>query len=330
MYRQMVLSRTVDEWFMKLQRMGKIAVYAPATGHEAVQVGSTHALEPEDWVFTYYRDMGIYLARGVSLSELLDRFLCTADDVMKGHDFAIYGDKKYHIVPAGVPVASHIPLAVGFALAAKMRREKVVVMASFGEGATSKGDFHEGLNFAGIFKAPLVFLCQNNQYAISLPVSKQTSANTLADKAIAYGFEGVRVDGNDVLACYIAAKEAVEKARKGGGPTLIEAVTYRLGPHTTADDPTKYRSEAELAEWLKRDPIVRFRQFLVLKGLWNEQMDRDLRMELDESIMLEIESAETKQPANPSVIFEDVYASMPWHLREERDEVLGLAAKEEV
>lgn len=324
MYRDMVLARRLDSWLMRLQRMGRVAIHAPSEGQEAAMVGSAHALETEDWVFPSYREMPVYIARGVPISELLNRQFSNEEDPLHGHDMAVYGSRRYQIIPAPVPVGMQIPMAVGFAMAAKYRGEKAVAITYFGDGATSKGDFHEALNFAGVFKAPVVFFCQNNQYAISCPYSRQTATKTIAEKAVAYGFEGVWVDGNDILACYSATKRAIEKARRGEGPTLIEAFTYRLGPHTTADDPSRYREQAEVEKWREKDPIARFKRFLVRRGLWSEEDDAKLYEEIEEDIKREIEQAERKQPLRPDVIFADVYGSEPWHLAEERDELSRL------
>ncbi|MEM2237433.1 MAG: thiamine pyrophosphate-dependent dehydrogenase E1 component subunit alpha [Candidatus Caldarchaeum sp.] len=324
MYRDMVMARILDAWLMRLQRMGLVGLHAPSEGEEAACVGTAYALEDEDWVFPLYRELPTYIARKVPIQEILNRHLQNSRDRLKGRDIAIYGDVRYNIVPAPVPVSLHTSSAVGFALAFRMKGERRVVMNYFGEGATSKGDLHEALNFAGVFKAPIVFVCVNNQYAISLPVTRQTAAPTIADKAVAYGFEGVRVDGNDVVACYLAAENAVEKARKGLGPTLLETVTYRLGPHTTADDPSRYRDKDEVEKWRAKDPIKRLKKFLVDRGMWSESDDRSLWAEYEETVRKTVDEC-IKVPQLPyTVIFEDVYASEPWHLAEERNELLDV------
>ncbi len=322
MYRDMVLSRVLDAWLMRLQRMGKIAIHAPSEGHEAAYVGTAYALDEEDWIFPLYREFPAYIARKVPLKEIINRQLANSMDPLKGHEFLIFGDVRHRIVPAPVPVSLHITPAVGFALAFKMTGRKNIVMNYFGDGTTSKGDFHEGLNFAGVFKAPIVFVCTNNQYAISVHISRQTASNTIAEKAVAYGFEGVRVDGNDVIACYLAAEKAVGKARMGGGPTLIEAFTYRIGPHTTADDPRRYRSIEEVNEWRAKDPIKRLKKFLVDSGIWSESEDSSLWNECEETVKKTIEECEKVPPLHYTAIFEDVYSSEPWHLTEEREEFI--------
>ena len=317
MYVYMVRARIIDSWLLKLQRMGRVALHAPNKGQEAASVGSALALRREDWMFPSYRELGAYLVRGMSEEEILDRALNTIDDPLKGSDFAIYGNRKYNIVPAPVPVANQIPHAVGAAIAARILGDDIVTMTYFGDGSTSRGDFHAAMNFAGVFKAPVVFVNQNNQWAISVPLRRQTASPTIAVKAIAYGVRGVRVDGNDVLAVYTTAREAVELARSGEGPTLIEAVTYRLGPHTTADDPSRYRSEEEVKEWERREPLRRFKLYLIKKGVLDEEEDKEIWSKWEEHTRKAVERVLEKPPLPPDVIFEGVYSEMPWHLKEQ-------------
>jgi TPP-dependent pyruvate/acetoin dehydrogenase alpha subunit len=231
-----------------------------------------------------------------------------------------YGDRSVNYVTPSRPVATQIPQATGAAMAAKILGHKTVILTFFGDGATSTGDFHSGMNFAGVFRAPVIFLCQNNQYAISVPVRKQTAAESIAIKARAYGFEGVRVDGNDILAVYRTVKEAADKARRGEGPTLIESVTYRMGPHSTSDDPTRYRDAAEVEEWKKRDPVERFRLYLSKKRLLAEQEDMKTREKVAKEIDDAVAQAEKYPPPPIASMFEDVYASMPWNLKEQLEE----------
>ncbi|MEM0350122.1 MAG: pyruvate dehydrogenase (acetyl-transferring) E1 component subunit alpha [Candidatus Caldarchaeum sp.] len=320
MYRDMVVARVLDRWLMRLQRMGKIGIHAPSEGQEAAGVGTAYALGENDWIFPLYRELPVFVARRVPIAEIVNRNLANSADPLKGRDFAVYGDIGCRIVPAPIPVAVHIPAAVGFALSLKYKKLKEVVINYFGDGATSKGDFHEAFNFAGVFKAPIVFVCVNNQYAISVPVSRQTAVERLSVKALAYGFEGVSVDGNDVIACYLAARSAVEKARSGKGPTLIEAVTYRIGPHTTADDPSRYRTDEEVEMWRRKDPISRLRNHLIKRGLWSMDEDEKLWQTTEETIRKTIEECENIPPLPPESILKDVYASEPWHLAEEREE----------
>jgi len=319
MYRDMVLARVFDIWMVRLQRMGRVAAYTSSEGQEAAVVGSAYALRPDDWIFPTYRETGAYIARRVPLELLIARQLASRSDPLKGHEVLLFGDRRYRIVTGPGPVAAHLCTSVGFALAAKKRGEDTVALVYFGDGATSKGDFNEGLNMAGVLDAPVIFFCQNNQYAISVPVNRQTASETIAVKAVAYGFEGVRVDGNDVIACFDATLRAVERARAGGGPTLIEAVTYRLAPHSTADDPSRYRSSDEVEMWRMRDPIIRLRCELERMGVWDNERERELYDECERLVSSKIEMVEKEPQLPPRVILEDIYYSIPWHLAEELD-----------
>ena len=263
MYEAMVLARTFDERAVSLQREGRLGTYPPIMGQEAAQVGSALALASSDWIFPSFREMGVHLTLGYPAAQLLQYW--TGDE--RGQK----APERLNIFPFCVAVASQIPHAVGAALAVRYRRDPIAVVAYFGDGATSKGDFHEGFNMAGVFRLPLVFICQNNQWAISVPLKGQTASATLAQKAIAYGFEGVQVDGNDPFAVYRATRQALDKARSGGGPTFVECLTYRMADHTTADDAGRYRSAEEVAIWRARDPILRLERFMAQRGLWNEQ-----------------------------------------------------------
>jgi 2-oxoisovalerate dehydrogenase E1 component alpha subunit len=234
-----------------------------------------------------------------------------------------YGFRDFNLVTASSPVGTQIPLAVGAAWAAKIRRDPVVSIVYFGDGATSTGEFHAGMNFAGVFRTPTVFFCQNNQWAISVPRERQTASATLAQKADAYGFSGVRVDGNDLLAVVAATREAVERARGGGGPTMIEAVTYRMGGHSTADDPRRYREEKEVAEWSERDPIVRFRRYLESRGLWSDDDDAQAETHAAREIDRMIQEEEEAGPPAVETMVEDVFSTVPWHLREQLEEIRG-------
>jgi pyruvate dehydrogenase E1 component alpha subunit len=323
MYRAMLLTRAVDARAMAMQRQGRIPFYVPATGQEACNVGSAAALQPQDWIFPAYREPGAALYRGFPVRRLFAQLLATAEDLIKGHQMAVhYGDRSINYVTSTSPVGTQIPIAVGTALAAKLRGDPVVALAYFGDGATSTGDFHAAMNFAGVFKAPAVLFCQNNGWAISLPVAKQTAAETLAAKAAAYGFEGVRIDGNDLLAIWKATREAADRARAGGGPTLIEALTYRLGPHSTADDPRRYVSEAELAERRQEDPIPRFKAYLLKKGLLREEDDAKLAEDVQREVAEAVQAAEAAPPPALETMFEDVFADLPPHLKAQRDFLL--------
>ncbi len=321
MYREMVLARLFDSAMVKLQRAGKVAAYTSSEGQEAVSVAAVNAASPLDWIFPTYRETGAFIARGVPLETLVARQLGRVGDPLKGHEVLLFGDRRYRIITGPGPVAAHIPVSVGFGYAAKRRGEGTVMLVFFGDGATSKGDFHEGLNMAGVFKTPTVFICQNNQYAISVPLRQQTASETIAAKAEAYGFEGVVVDGNNVEEIYAAVRAAVEKARRGGGPTLIEAITYRLAAHSTADDPTKYRTAQEVEIWRSRDPITLCEKLLIQRNLLDEEKDNLIWTSLRQILEQKIEEVE-KTPAIPhSAIFEDVYSTPPRHLKEEFSDV---------
>jgi len=322
-YRNLVLVRILDARMLSLQRQGRIGFYVPSTGEEACQVGSALALDPEDWVFPAYREPGCALTRGLDLKLMIAQEYGNSLDVNKGRQMPNhFGWRSIKYVSASSPVGTQIPHAVGTAWAAKVRGDKLVTLVYFGDGATSGSDFHAGLNFAGVFKTPTVFFCKNNQYAISLPLSRQTAAKTLAQKALAYGFEGVRVDGNDLLAVYAATKAAADKARAGGGPTMIEAVTYRLGPHSSSDDPTRYRPKEEVAEWQRKDPVERMRKYLELKGLWSQDQEDALRKELDETITSTIQDVERAPPPSLETLFTDVFADLTPVLKEQMEEYL--------
>jgi len=321
LYKYMYTTRVLDSWCLRLQRLGKAAIHAPNEGQEAIGVGTAYASKPEDWFFLSYRELGAIIARNVPLSEILARILANKNDHMKGHEFLIFGSYKYHMVPTTTPVGVHLPSAVGFAHAAKIRKDKIVVLAYFGDGATSKGDFHEACNWAGVFKVPIVFICQNNQYAISLHVSKQTASESIAIKSVAYGIKGIRVDGNDILAVYKSALEAIESARNYE-PVLIEYLTYRIGSHTTADDPRRYRSDEEVNKWREKDPIKRFRDFLLNFGIITSKEDEEIRKDIERYVEEEVKKSLEVPELPIEVIFEDVYSDIPWNLKEEAEEVI--------
>lgn len=268
MYRTMVLSRLFDRRVVALQRQGRMGTYAPLEGEEAAQVASAMALGPNDWVYPSYREHGSQLARGVPLDVLLTYW--------RGLPNTDWDPYRFKVQMDAVPIASHLPHAVGHAYRAHLAGEDTVTLAYFGDGSTSESDFHAAMNLAGVWKTPTVFFCRNNLYAISVPLDRQTASATIADKAQAYGIDGMRVDGMDPLAVYVATKEAVRRAHNGEGPTLIEAMTYRFGPHGTADDPHRYRSEEEEQAWRTKDPISRLRTHLASRGLWDDVNEQAL------------------------------------------------------
>lgn len=316
-YRTMVLTRLYDEKAVKLQRQGRMLTYGSCLGQEASQIGSAFAMKPDDWFFPAFREHGVQIARGIPMKNLYIYWMGSEDANMElpPQNFTV-----------AIPVATQVLHAVGAAWAAKLRKKNIASVVYFGDGATSEGDFHEGMNFAGVFKTPTVFICQNNQYAISLPREKQTASRTLAQKALAYGFEGIQVDGNDALAVYSATKAALDKAKSGGGPTMIECFTYRLAAHTTSDDPTKYRKKDEEEEWWKKDPIKRFRIYLEKKGLWNQDHEEKLQKEATAQIEKAVEEAEAYNP-DFSNMFKYVYAQITPGLKEQMDELSGIIAK---
>src|SRR2546425_2423481 len=313
LYRAMLLGRRFDERMVRLQRQGRIGTFAPIKGQEASQLGSVVTLRATEWMVPSFRETAAMIWRGWPIEKIL---LFFAGYVEGGQPAPEQRD-----LPITIPVATQLPHAVGLAYAAQYRGDDVVVMAYFGDGATSEGDFHEALNFAGVWHVPVVFVCQNNQWAISVPLKKQTHSRTIAQKALAYGLPGIQVDGNDVFAVYAAAREAVERARAGDGPTLIECVTYRLGVHTTADDPTKYRSEAEVAMWEQKDPLTRFRAYLEKRNL----LEEGLEQRGDDENAEAIRRFESAPPADPLTMFDHVYAELPADLKAQREE---MAARE--
>ncbi len=316
-YRTMVLARLFDDKSLKLQRQGRMLTYASSLGQEASQIGSAFALRPEDWFFPSFREHGAQIARGFPVKLLYMYWMGSEDANMT-------------ITPGNfmisIPVGTQILHAVGAAWAAKIKKQNTAAIVYFGDGATSEGDFHEGMNFAGVFKIPVVFICQNNQYAISLPREKQTASKTLAQKALAYGFEGIQVDGNDVLAVYNATMDALERARSGGGPTMIECYTYRMSAHTTSDDASRYRQAVEVEEWRKKDPVKRFRIYLERKGMWSQDYEDNLIKEATEEIEKAVEEAEAYKPGVEGM-FRYVYGEMPPNLKEQMDELMGFIAK---
>lgn len=322
MYELMVLARVFDETAYAMQREGRILTFAPLKGQEASQIGTALALKKDDWMFPSFRENAAFLVRGMP-AEMLYQYWAGDERGNK-----IPNDLKCFTV--SVPVGSQIPHAVGAAWAEKLKKTNNISLVYFGDGATSEGDFHEGLNFAGVMKLPVIFVCQNNQWAISVPFSKQSGSKTVAQKAVAYGINGIRVDGNDVFAVYSAAVAAIENARKNI-PTLIECLTYRLSDHTTSDDASRYRSPEELAMWEKRDPIVRMEKFLFSKYILNEQMKKNIWDSAKARISTATKLAESSAAENPEDIFDFTFARLSKTLQNEKKEFQEIfAAKKEV
>ncbi len=325
LYRYMLLERVLDGRMLSLQRQGRIGFYGPSVGQEAAIVGAAFAMEPQDWIVPQYREPGAALLRGMPLAQLVAQLFGNDMDPIRGRQMPChYSYRQGNFMSIASTVGTQIPHAVGVAWAAKIRKDPIACLVYFGDGGTSTADFHAGMNFAGVFKAPVVFLCNNNQWAISLPVRRQTATQTLAEKAVAYGFEGVRVDGMDALAVVAAVRDAQRKARAGDGPTLVEALTYRLGPHSSSDDPTRYRDEKEVEPWRRRDPIDVLRNHLVARDIWDTDADRGLHLELDDAITEAVHAVERSPPPPIDALFTDVYAEMPWHLREQLDDLRTL------
>lgn len=324
LYRAMARIRVVDERMATLQRAGRVGFYGVCTGQEAACIGSAHALRPTDWIFPALRECAAMLLRGFPLVPYLAQVFGNAGDGAKGRQMPSHqAGRAVNQVSWSSCIGNQLPQAVGAAWAAKLKREDTVVLAYLGDGATSTGDFHTAMNFAGVVRAPVVFLCQNNQWSISVPFRAQTASASIALKAVAYGFPGVKVDGNDVEAVYAATAEAVARARSGGGPTLIEAETYRVGAHSSADDPTRYREAAEVERWREKDPLARARARLVALGAWDDAREAALQAELLDEVNAAIREAEALPPPAVESLFEDVYARLPWHLAEQREELFA-------
>jgi 2-oxoisovalerate dehydrogenase E1 component alpha subunit len=325
MYHDLVAGRMMDERLSRLQRQGRVSFVAPSAGHEGAQVGVAHALERgRDWLFPYYRDTTLLLAFGLPPVEMLGQAMATRADTNKGRQMPSHnGSKGLNIFTIASPIASHIAPAVGAAISMKVQASGQVAATSFGEGATSEGDFHAALNFAGAQGAPVVFVCENNRYAISVDYNKQTGAESIAAKAHAYGMPGYTVDGMDALATYYVVREAVERARSGLGPTLVETLVYRYGAHSSADDDSRYRPREEVEAWKRRDPLERFRMFLEGRELWDDASEEELRLEIDEAFKSATAEAEAAGPIPLEWMFEDVFASPLASLEEQRRDLLG-------
>ncbi len=323
LYETMVRTRVIDMQLERLQRQGRIGFHIGSLGEEACIIGSAAAARKQDWIFPCYREFGALLMRGMPLQMYVDNMYGNSADPVKGRQMPDhYTGRPYNYGSVSSPIGTQITQAVGFAWAAKLKKEDLVTLVYFGEGATSSNEFHTGMNFGGVFKTPTVFLCRNNRWAISVPSERQSASATFADKAIAYGMRGVRCDGNDVLATYRTVKEAVEHASAGHGPTLIEMCTYRLGGHSTSDDPRAYRIQDEVDEWRKTDPIVRLRRHLDQIGAWSDAEEERLKTAVESELRACIEKSEKTAPPELESIFEDVFAEKPWHLEEQCEAVV--------
>jgi pyruvate dehydrogenase E1 component alpha subunit/2-oxoisovalerate dehydrogenase E1 component alpha subunit len=322
-YAAMSLIRQLDHRILSLQRQGRVGFYGFATGEEGAVIGSALALRSDDWVFPAFRQGGAALLLGLPLTAYVAQCLGTSEDTAYGRQRpGLFTALEPRFVSSSSCVGNQLPQAAGAGIAARLRGDDSVILAYLGDGATSEADFHVALDFAAVYRARTVFFCQNNQWAISLPSSRQTASESIAIKSEAYGMPGIRVDGNDPLAVYDVTSQAVERARGGEGPTLIEAVTYRLGAHATSDDPDRYRAEAEVAEWSAKDPMARMRAFLTGTGLWNDEKEEALSAEITAEIDAAFESVEGAPPPPVETLFSDVYAELPLHLRIQQHELL--------
>ena len=322
LYKGMLRVRVLDQRMLGLQRQGRIGFYGTATGEEAAVIGTAAAFRPDDWIFPALRQGGAMLWRGMPIREVVAQAIGNSADRLKGRQMPCHmSSKDIHVVAWSSVIATQLPHAVGCAVAMRLGKTDRVTAAYMGDGATSEHDFHVACNFAGVWKAPVVFLCQNNQWAISVSSAVQTAAESFAVKAVAYGFPGVRVDGNDVLAVFRATREAVARARRGEGPTLIECVTYRIGGHSSSDDPTKYRPPGEVEIWQQRDPIARFRRHLEGRKLWDQDLEDATRAAFEEEIRQAVLANEQVPPPALDTVFDDVYATLPAHLQRQREQL---------
>jgi len=322
LYEHMVFVRSLDDRLVTLQRQGRIGFHIGSLGEEAAILGAAAALREKDWIFPCYREFGAALWRGLALGRYIDNMFGNANDPAKGRQMPDhYTARGAKFGSISSPIGTQITQAVGFAWAAKIKKDDLVTLVYFGEGATSSAEFHNGANFAGVFRTPTVLFCRNNGWAISVPVERQTASATFADKGIAYGIPGVRCDGNDIFAVYKVTRDAVERAAQGKGPTLIEAMTYRLSGHSTSDDPKAYRKDDVVEIWKKRDPIARLRKHLEHKNLWSDAKQSDLDSKIEAKIKAAVSDAEKIPPPPRESMFEDVYSEMPWHLREQQAEL---------
>ena len=320
MYEIMILCRAFDEKGFNMQRQGRIGTFIQFKGQEASQVGSAYALEQKDWLFPMYRSAAALITRKYPIHQL----------------YLYYGgDERGLKVPQGqnnfvvsIPVGTQTAHATGSALASKLKKDGAVSLVYTGDGGTSKGDFHEGLNIAGVFQVPAIFLIENNQYAISVCRKNQTHAETIAQKAIAYGIRGIQVDGNDIFAVYKATKEAADNARAGKGPTLIESYTYRMADHSTSDDAKKYRSEQEVNEWKNKDPLARLEKFMKKKGLLDDTYKQAVEQKAKEQVEQEVEIYEKTPAPDPEDIVKYTFAQMTPELEEQLEEIKEMKAEE--
>jgi pyruvate dehydrogenase E1 component alpha subunit len=319
----MAETRFLDERLTALQRQGRIGFHVGCLGEEGAIVGAAFGMRTQDWLFPCYREFGAALLRGLTLQRFIDNMFGNANDTVKGRQMPDhYTSREHHWVSISSPVGTQITQAVGFAWAAKLKKDDLATLVYFGDGATSSSDFHAGMNFAGVFKVPTVLFCRNNGWAISVPSDRQTASRDFATKGIAYGIPAVRVDGNDALAVVSVVRAAVARASRGEGPTLVEALTYRMGGHSTSDDPNAYRGKDALEPWTDRDPLRRLRRYLELGGQWDDEREAALLKDIGTRFRAAVAKAEQTPPPPLESMFEDVYETPPWNLEEQRRELL--------
>ncbi len=324
LYRAMMRTRVLDDRLVTLQRQGRIGFHIGSLGEEAAILGSAYALRAQDWLFPCYREFGAALWRGMPLQRYVDNMFGNQNDPARGRQMPDhYCFKAAKVTSVSSPIGTQIPQAVGFGWAAKQKKDDLVTIVYLGEGATSSSEFHNGMNFAGVFRTPTVFFCRNNGWAISVPTERQTASRTFAEKAIAYGMPGVRVDGNDLFAVVKVTRDAVARAAKGEGPTLIEALTYRLSGHSTSDDPKAYRPDGTLDPWRAQDPLARLRKHISTAYGWTEAQDKAIEAEIDAELKAAIQVSEKTPGPSLESLFTEVYAELPWHLKEQQAELLA-------
>lgn len=325
LYRAMVRTRILDERLVTLQRQGRIGFHIGSLGEEATILGSAFALRSSDWLFPCYREFGAALWRGMPLQRYMDNMFGNSNDPAKGRQMPDhYTWRKGKFGSVSSPIGTQITQAVGFSWAAKLRKEDLVALVYFGEGATSSNEFHNGMNFAGVFKTPTVFFCRNNGWAISVPTERQSASESFAAKGIAYGVHSYQCDGNDVFSVIEATRRAIEHASSGKGPVMIEALTYRLSGHSTSDDPKAYRKNEEVERWKSRDPMLRLRKYLDERSLWNDEKQSVIEAEFDAEIAAAVKQAEETPAPSIDSMFEEVFAELPWHLVEQRAQLRAL------
>jgi pyruvate dehydrogenase E1 component alpha subunit/2-oxoisovalerate dehydrogenase E1 component alpha subunit len=330
LYRHMLVMRTMDSRMLSLQRQGRIGFYGLTTGQEAAVTGSAYPLRPTDWIFPALRETGVSMWRGTTIQEIVCQLIGNSGDVLIGRQMPMhFSDRKVNSVAWSSVIGTQLVHAMGAAWAAKLMKTDDVMVGYIGDGGTSSSDFHAALNFAAVKQCPVVFFCQNNQWAISVPIESQTVSSSIAIKAVAYGMPGVRVDGNDVLAVIAAMREAVERARSGGGPTFIEALTFRIGGHSSSDDPSRYRDPKLVETWEKRDPLARFGAWLRSEHLLADADVEAWTAEINDEISRAVTAAEALPPPGIETLFTDVYARVPPHLEEQMKHALarGLGTK---